>query len=394
MASLQPSHQTTPARITYGILLALALLLLGSLLWPIWQALLLAAVLAAALGRWHDGFTRLLGHRPRLSAALFTVGVILLILAPIGAVLYYAILQAIGAVQFIQQGLQSGGMNGLLSRLPDSVEGPLRHVLGWIPGGLQRFSSELLSGGQAAVAMVSGALSTSSHVVFQGVLMLVTFYFLLVDGRRLIEWGVQVLPLQPRVVRECLQDIKSTAKSLLSSTLATALLQSVVATAGYFIARVPQALFFGLLTFFAAFIPSVGTAIVAVPLCGLMLLTGHSWAALFLFGWWIVFVVLADNFIRPLLLKGGMRLHSALVFFSLIGGVAVLGGIGLVAGPLILTFFLSMVRLGRRDFSAEETTERVPPEAVSALPPAPAVAKAPEKLPPGPPGRNLAPKGA
>jgi predicted PurR-regulated permease PerM len=391
------TQQTWPARIAYGILLALALLLLGSLLWPIWEALLLAAVLAAALGRWHDWLTRVLGHRPRLSATLFTIGVVLLILGPIGAVLYYAIRQAIGAVQFIQQGLQSGGMNGLLGALPDSIEQPLRHVLGWLPGGLQRFSSQLVSSGQAAVAMVSGALSASSHVVFLGVLMLIAFYFLLLDRRRLLDWVAQTLPLEPRMVRECVQEIKSTAKSLLSSTLATALLQSAVATGGYFIARVPQALFFGLLTFFAAFIPSVGTAIVAIPLCGLMLLTGHPWAALFLFGWSVILVGLADNLIRPYLLKGGMRLHGGLVFFSLIGGVAVMGGIGLVAGPLILTFFLSMVRLGRRDFSAEETAAPVPPEAAPALPPGPArtAAQAPqEPVPPPPSGRKLTPTGA
>lgn len=391
------TQQTWPARIAYGILLAIALFLLGVLLWPLWEALLLAAVLAAALGPWHDGLTRVLGHRPRLSASLFTIGVVLLILGPIVAVLYYAIRQAIGAVQFIQQGLQSGGMNGLLSALPDPIERLLRQVLDWLPGGLQRFSSQLVSSGQAAVSMVSGALSASSHVVFLGVLMLIAFYFLLLDGRRLLDWMAQTMPLQPRMVRECVQEIKSTAKSLLTSTLATALLQSAVAMGGYFIARVPQALFFGLLTFFAAFIPSVGTAIVAVPLCGLMLLTGHPWAALFLFGWSVILVGLSDNLIRPYLLKGGMRLHGGLVFFSLIGGVAVLGGIGLIAGPLILTFFLSMVRLGRRDFSAEEATAPVQPEASPALPPGPArteVQSPQEPVPPRPSGRKLTPTGA
>jgi len=59
------------------------------------------------------------------------------------------------------------------------------------------------------------------------------------------------------------------------SLFLTALAQSGVATAGYLIARVPHAVFFGLLTFVAAFIPSIGTTIVALPVALLMLATWH-----------------------------------------------------------------------------------------------------------------------
>jgi predicted PurR-regulated permease PerM len=45
-----------------------------------------------------------------------------------------------------------------------------------------------------------------------------------------------------------------------------------------------------------------------------------------------------------------MELHGGLVFFALLGGLAVFGGIGLVVGPLVLTFLVAVLNLYRREF--------------------------------------------
>jgi predicted PurR-regulated permease PerM len=82
------------------------------------------------------------------------------------------------------------------------------------------------------------------------------------------------------------------------------------------------------------------------------LLLGKTGAGIFLAIWAALVVGLVDNLLKPLLMKGGMRLHGAIVFFALVGGVIWFGPVGLIAGPLAVTFFLAMVRLGQRDFSA------------------------------------------
>ena len=86
------------------------------------------------------------------------------------------------------------------------------------------------------------------------------------------------------------------------------------------IARVPHPVFFGLLTFVAAFIPSIGTTIVALPVALLMLALGHPWAAFFLALWGLLVVGLIDNVVKPLLIQGGVQLDAAALFFALIGG--------------------------------------------------------------------------
>jgi len=127
----------------------------------------------------------------------------------------------------------------------------------------------------------------------------------------------------------------------------TGAVQAAIATIGFFIARAPSPIFFGLLTLFSSLIPSVGTALVTLPVAGLMLLLGHKWSALFLALWGGVVVGLIDNLLRPMLIRGKVQLHGALVFFSLIGAISAFGGVGLFLGPLALVFFLAVVRTRR-----------------------------------------------
>jgi predicted PurR-regulated permease PerM len=147
--------------------------------------------------------------------------------------------------------------------------------------------------------------------------------------------------------------------AVIMSTLITAAVQAAAALLGYFIARVPRPFFFAIATFFVAFIPAVGAASVCIAAALLLYLTGHPYGAIFLAIWGVLVVGLVDNVIKPLLIKGGMQMHEAVVFFALIGGLAVFGTIGLLLGPLVVALFLALLRIYNRDFGhADEPARR------------------------------------
>ena len=166
-------------------------------------------------------------------------------------------------------------------------------------------------------------------------------------GAALSAWVHQISPLIGRQTSDLLVEFRTVSKSVLT----TAGVQAAIATIGYLIAGVPQPFFFGPLTFFAALIPVVGTSLVALPLSALILLLGHPWKALFLVLWSLAVVGLVDNLLKPWLMRGGTRLHGVVVFFALLGGGLLLGPVGLIVGPLAVTFLLAMIRLGQRDFA-------------------------------------------
>jgi predicted PurR-regulated permease PerM len=188
-----------------------------------------------------------------------------------------------------------------------------------------------------------------SAFAFDLTMMLIALLFLLADGSGLVDWLKRVSPLGTPRTQELLKDFRGVARSVIGANFLTGLLQAGVATVGYAIARVPQPLFFGLLTLLTSFIPSVGTALVSLPVVGLLLLMGHPWRALFLAIWAVVFVGTVDNLMRPILIRGDLNVHGALIFFSIIGGISVFGLAGVVVGPMALTLTLTMVRFYRRD---------------------------------------------
>ena len=56
-------------------------------------------------------------------------------------------------------------------------------------------------------------------------------------------------------------------------------------------------------------------------------------------------VGLLDNLVKPMLVRGRTTLPGGVVFFAMVCGLALFGLTGIVAGPLIVTFFMAVARL-------------------------------------------------
>jgi predicted PurR-regulated permease PerM len=59
-----------------------------------------------------------------------------------------------------------------------------------------------------------------------------------------------------------------------------------------------------------------------------------------------VFVIsMVDNLLRPFFISTRTNIHPLLLFFAVLGGVQAFGLIGLIAGPLIATLFLTLIEI-------------------------------------------------
>lgn len=339
------------AWIAFGIALAASILLVGLVFFPLWKPLFMAAVLATATYHPYKVLERRLHGRRRLAATLMTVAIIVLLLIPASVIVTVAVREAIAAFELVRSALQEGGVDALIARLPDRVEAPIRNVLETLHLRLDALASQATGGGFSVARVVGDLITSVGHFLFELAMMLIAYYALLTDGKRFLVWVEDVSPLRGQQTIELLSEFRRVSRSVLRSTMLTAAAQSTVATIGYVIAGIPNVVFFGFLTFFASFVPSVGTSIVAVPLGIIALLLGHIWQGVFLLIWSTVIVGLVDNILKPFLIRGGMQLHGLVIFFALLGGAIVFGPIGLIVGPLSVTFFLAMIRFGYRDFS-------------------------------------------
>jgi predicted PurR-regulated permease PerM len=362
------NRQTAQRALT--VLLVIALVLLALIIKPFASAFFLAAVLAGALFPLEKWLTRKLRGRKNLSAALLTIGIVLVLVGPIAGIAAFVVGEITTGVRYVSQTVRSEGVSGLIEKLPPSARGLAQKALDRIPVEEEQLDEEIQKRAQSqsgrAVGAVTSAVAATGSFAVQATMMLIAFFFLLVDGRALVGWMEDVSPLLPGQVTELLAEFRKVSVSIMVSTIATSGVQAVAALIGYFIAGVPYPVFFGVLTFFVAFIPAIGAAGVCLFAALILLAMGKMWMALFLAIWGVVVVGLVDNLLKPILAKRGMEMHGAVVFFALLGGLAFFGTVGLLIGPLIVAFFLALFRLRQRAIGRAKPP---PPGAVPPTPP-------------------------
>jgi predicted PurR-regulated permease PerM len=362
--SLLPPEAREPVRrlrITFALLLLLAIGLALYVIWPFRSPLLLAAVLASVLQGPFRWVTRLVRGRRAIDGAITTATLLVLLIGPLAAIIAFATSQIVKGLAFVRDELgienvaqlRHGDLSPRAEELLDRLLGAL-HVTRPQLGDL---AHRVSAGAEQGVSRI---VASSGRATFHTAIMLISFYFFLVEGSRMIDYLRRVSPLEARQTGDLLDEIRAVARASILGTTIAALFQAFTATLGYLITGVPHAIFFGLCTLVASFIPVVGTLIVWLPAVAFLWLAGHHGASVLLAVWCLIFVVGAEQIGKPILLRyvlgGQQEMHTGIVFLSLLGGLEMFGLIGLVLGPLVFAFLLAMLRIYERDFRRPAAT--------------------------------------
>lgn len=340
------------------VLVAAATVLLGLVVYPMAGELLLAAVLAGLLWPVQQWLTRQMRGRSNGAAAILTLAVIALILGPLAGLVTFVVRDGADGVRFVSDAVRSPDVAAMVDQLPESARDAVNDAIARLPRSLGEAMGRVDVQGKEAAAAVQAAVVATGSIALHVAIMLIALFSLLTRGPELVRWLDSVSPLRRGQTLELLDTFKKVSIAVIVSTVITAAVQALAALVGYLIARVPNPIFFAAITFFVAFIPAVGAAVVVLAAALLLFVTGHPYMAIFLAAWGMIVVGLVDNLVKPLLIRRGMELHGAVVFFSLIGGLSAFGAIGLLVGPLVVAFFLALLRMYHRDFSPGE--HRVP----------------------------------
>lgn len=294
-------------------------------------------IFSAWLGRWakrriHGPLMRVIGKRPSLAASL-TVVIMLLVFVPIAALIASL---TVDAIALVQQLMASDAGKSLLEQLaggPKPAADVTQHAVTSTAGIIDLVRTQ----GERAFAIATQVAGATAHFVI-GVLILVTGIFgLLIEGDKWYAWIEQNAPVAPTTTRRLADAFIETGKGLAYGIFGAGLIQAVVATIAFLIIGVPSALALGMLTLIFSVIPAIGTAIVWVPVTIGLALTDRTGAAIGLAVVGVFVIGSVDNLARPFLARRGqLALPSYVLLISMFGGVELIGGWGLVIGPLVV----------------------------------------------------------
>ena len=120
-------------------------------------------------------------------------------------------------------------------------------------------------------------------------------------------------------------------------TRAPVAIQGALVGVAFWVAGLPNGLFWSVVTMALAILPVVGSGLVWGPAAVILIMQGRTPAGVLMIIWGAVVVGGIDNFIRPILIKRGANIPILLIFSGVIGGLLAFGIVGLFIGPVVLT---------------------------------------------------------
>lgn len=321
--------------------------LLLAVLAPLKGALGSAVVLAFLLHPLHERLSRRLRGRSMLSAGIITGLTPFLVLAPLsvlGVVFAGQVANLIGYLrgqnflahpQLLPR-LESYPLLGKVLRW-SSANFPVSaaQIQGWVTSETQTVLKS------AATAGGSLALDVFGTVV-GFFMMLFLLFFLLRDGRAILDHLKRLIPLEAGRRERLLDYLAQVTRAVVFGSTATALIQGIFVAVGFALAGLPSPVVFGVVATIAALLPA-GAAVVLVPAVLYLAVGGHWLAAVFL-AFWTGLLAVVENVARPLLTSHRAHVSTLAVFVGAVGGVSAFGVLGLVIGPVLLSFVVALVR--------------------------------------------------
>jgi len=334
------------------IMLALVTGVFFWLLRPFFAPLLWACIIAVLFHPMQVWLEKRWGQRPNTTALVTLLACMVLVVIPVLLLLASFLQQGLAVYEQIQAGeLQPG-------KYIDQV----RNAFPVLQGLLERFDIDMNTvrdnAAKAAVA-ASQFLARNALAVGQGAfgfvlklaLMLYVAYFLLRDGRKLIDKLVHAIPLGDERERLLFQKFAEVARATVKGNLLVALVQGMLGGLIFWILGLPAALLWGVVMTVLSLIPAVGAGLVWLPAAIYLYAVGEWISATVLIAYGVLIIGLADNILRPLLVGRDTKLPDWMVLLSTLGGIAMVGINGFVIGPLIAVLFVAFWQIFSSEFN-------------------------------------------
>jgi predicted PurR-regulated permease PerM len=210
----------------------------------------------------------------------------------------------------------------------------------------------------AGANVIPGFLSATVSSVTQLAVMYFLLYFLLIEGRRVEQTVLSYSPFHADNTHLLIGELKTQTMSNAIGIPILVVAQGLCAGIGYWIFGMDQPFFWAVITGFAAVIPLVGTGLIWVPVSVYLYFTGAHWQGIGVLIFSALILTNVDNAVRFIVLKRLGNTHPLITFFGIVIGLDLFGFLGLIFGPLMISYFLILLEIYQREY----LTEPAPPE--------------------------------
>ncbi|MFA7191925.1 MAG: AI-2E family transporter [Candidatus Paceibacterota bacterium] len=196
---------------------------------------------------------------------------------------------------------------------------------------------------------ITSLFTATLNTIFVFFLITLTMFYTLRDGNSWRELFIKLSPLETTHNEKILKTLSGTINGIIKGYLLIAIAQGILMGLGLAIFGVPHPALWGVAAAIMSLVPTIGTAFIAIPTILYLLFMGMNIDAIGLTVWCIAIVGTVDNFLNPLIVGKQTNLHPILVLFSVLGGIALMGPMGILIGPLAVSLLRALFLIYREE---------------------------------------------
>jgi predicted PurR-regulated permease PerM len=345
-------NDSTAQRIFFA---ALLVIVTGAFIWLVRgfvQPIFWAVALGIVFFPLHRRLCTALKNRISLAAALTTVIALLIVVIPLGALITAVAQEAAALYQRILSNEinVSGAIDWVRQQLPIVVEAADK-----VGFDLERIQSQLSS----SAVSVSQFIATRAVDIGQDTiritvyffLMLYLLYFFMRDGSKILDGLVRALPFGDARERHLLARFAEVSRATIKGTLVVGIVQGLIGGIMFAVFGIGTPVLWGVVMALFSIIPAVGPAFIWLPAAVILIANQHIWQGIVMILIGSLVIGLVDNLLRPLLVGRDTRMPDYLILLSTLGGLTAFGISGVVIGPIIAAFFLSVWEMAEEEYA-------------------------------------------
>lgn len=191
-----------------------------------------------------------------------------------------------------------------------------------------------------------------------GIMYFLLFY-MLTNRKELRTSLYEYIPISEKNLKIIGKESQAMVRSNAIGIPLVAVSQGIIALIGFLIFGIDDAFFWFVVVTVGSMIPFVGTLIGILPVFILTISIGNNFAAWGILMYGLVVVGATDNIIRLFVLRKLDNVHPLITLIGVIVGVPLFGFIGLIFGPLLISLFLVIVKIYRKEFGVSLEDKKV-----------------------------------
>lgn len=202
-------------------------------------------------------------------------------------------------------------------------------------------------------AFVGGAF----NIFLALTVMYFVLYFMFVQMELFERTLLKYAPLREYHAKQFAVELKNTTYSNILGQGLIALVQGMLVSIAFFAVGINDAVFWGVVSTFLSFLPVIGAPLITIPAAIILYVNGSTTEATYIVLFTLIILINIDNVIRFIINKKMADTHPVVTVIGVIIGVPLFGFVGLVFGPLLLSWFLHLTEIYETDLTAAERLE-------------------------------------